>query len=288
MQDTSRNARLVMAALAALVGLFLIAAEPWIVQTSLERVLQALQETIVDSPKFASGITLFSFFYPFWRAVGFVAGVTLLVTAIPLYRGESWAFPTGMTALAVPSLSGMFMFLPYISFVGGFPLPMVISWVGLIGFWGFLLLRKSSGAQKAVDLLTFTFIGMLATHSFVLGIGAQRMLMTRPEKPLFAGLEWWILTVTGEVDWIATLLLFVSIPLLAMRKRAGWLVAFVAALSVFLIDTFTQIIRTKTLDYLYGSILAAAVLVFLLLPAFRKRLVKEKASDDSLRAASES
>jgi hypothetical protein len=64
-----------------------------------------------------------------------------------------------------------------------------------------------------------------------------------------------------------------------MRKRAGWLVALIAALSVFLIDTFTQIIRTKTLDYLYGSILAAAVLVFLLLPAFRKRLVKQKASD---------
>jgi hypothetical protein len=280
MHETSNRARLVMAALAALVGLFLIAAEPWIVQTSLERVLKALQETIVASPQFASGITLFSFFYPFWRAVGFVAGVTLLVAAIPLYRGATWAYPTGVFALAVPSLSGMFMFLPYISFVGGFPLPMVISWVGLVGFWGFLLLRKSSRAQKAVDFLTLTFIGMLATHSFVLGIGAQRMLMTRPEKPLFAGLEWWILTVVGEVDWIATLLLFASIPLLAIRKYAGWLLALIAASSVLLIDTFTQLIRTRTLDYLYGSILAAAVLVFLLLPAFKKRLIEEIHTDE--------
>jgi hypothetical protein len=91
--------------------------------------------------------------------------------------------------------------------------------------------------------------------------------------PLFDGLEWWILTIVGEVDWIAAALLMISIPLLTMRKESGWWLALIAALSALLIDLPTQIVRTKTLDYLYGSILAAGLLVFLLLPAFKARLV---------------
>ena len=264
-----------------MVGVFLIVAVPWIVQTSLERVLAKLIETIVNEPKFASGITLFSFFFPFWRAVGFVAGVTLLVMTVPLYRGEDWAFAAALTALAVPSISGMFMFLPYVSFVEGFPLPMVISWVGLIGYWGVLLLRKSDRMQKVVDFLVFTFIGMLATHSFTLGIGSQRMLMTRLDKPLFAGLEWWLLTVVGEVDWIATAMLILAIPFLALRKRAGWYLALIAALSVFIIDAFTQTIRMKTWDYLYGTLIAAGLLLFLLIPKFKARLLGEESSESA-------
>jgi len=278
MKDASLSIRRAMAVLAGLVGLFLIAGAPWIVQTSLERVLTALIEKVQSSPQYASGIPLFSLFYPLWRAIGFVAGVTLLGMVVPILRGKAWTFPVALAALSVPSISGMFMFLPYVSFVKGFPLPMTISWVGLIGFWGFLLLRPTDRKQKAVDLLTFTFIGMLATHCFTLGIGSQRMLITRMAAPLFDGLEWWILTLVGEVDWIATTLLMISIPLLAMRKESGWWLALIAALSALLVDLPTQLVRMKTLDYLYGSLLAAGLLVFLLLPAFRGRLVH--ATDD--------
>ncbi|MBN2556819.1 MAG: hypothetical protein JXA97_12840 [Anaerolineales bacterium] len=273
MQDTSTRARTVMAAAAGLAGLFMITAELFITQISLERVLNALLEVTESSPRYASGITLFSFFYPLWRAVGFVAGITLLVAAPALYRGETWAHATALTALAVPSISGMFMFLPYVSFVKGFPLPMTISWVGLVAYWIVLLLPKASRGERWVRFLVFTFIGMLATHSFTLGIGAQRMLWTRAEAPLFAGIEWWILTVVGEVDWIATALLIASIPLLALRKKTGWYFAQIAALSAFAIDLPTQLIRTATMDYLYGGILAAGLLVFLSIPSFKRVLI---------------
>jgi len=274
MQDTSTRARTLMAAAAALAGLFMITAALFIAQISLERVLNALLEVVETSPRYASGITLFSFFYPLWRAVGFVAGITLLVTAPALRNGESWAHATALTALAVPSISGMFMFLPYVSFVKGFPLPMTISWVGLAAYWTVLLLPKASRGERWVRFLVFTFIGMLATHSFTLGIGAQRMLLTRAEAPLFAGIEWWILTVVGEVDWIATALLIASIPLLALRKKTGWYFALIAALSAFAIDLPTQLIRTKTMDYLYGAILAVGLLIFLSIPSFKRMLLQ--------------
>jgi len=99
------------------------------------------------------------------------------------------------------------------------------------------------------------------------------MLLTRAAAPLYDGLEWWILTLSGEVNWIAVLMLLVSIPLIAARKKNGWWLALVAALIIVSINIPTQIIRTKTLDYLLGAVLAAILLVLLLL--FKERLVNE-------------
>ena len=279
MNDIPGSRRKLLAVIAVLVGLFLIAAVPFLVQTALERILNELLIVIQDRPQFSSGITLFSLFYPLWRALAFVAGISLLVSAPAIIKGEAWTLPVTLTAYAIPSIGGMFMFLPYISWVGGFPLPMVISLVGLAGFWCTLLMQSTDRLGKIVDFLVFTFIGMLSTHAFVIGIGAQRMLLTRVEKPLFAGLEWWILTLSGEVNWICVIMLIVSIPLLAMRKSSGWKLAFIAALSILVIDVPTQILRTNTLDYLYGSLLATALLIFLSIPKFKAKLVKRDQSN---------
>jgi hypothetical protein len=276
MKEIPKNTRLVLALTAVVIGLFLIIAVPFIVQTALDRVLSTLLKVAEKQPQYSSGLTLFAFFYPLWRSFCFVAGITLLAIAWPIYQGSGWTFPVGLSAYAIPSVGGMFMFLPYISFVGGFPLPMVLSWAGLAGFWSMLLLQKRDRMQKLVDFLVFTFIGMLTTHAFVIGIGAQRMLLTRPQQPLFAGLEWWILTLSGEVNWIGVVLLLISIPLLALRRSSGWWLAFLAALAILAIDAPTQLVRTRTLDYLYGSLLSAGLLLWLSLPAFKTRLVTEQ------------
>lgn len=276
MRETSETNRVVLTVLAVLIGLFLIVGAPLIVQRSLDPVLAELMVVVEERPQFLSGLTLFTFFYPLWRALSFIAGVTVLVSAPSIYKGEDWTLPVTLTAYAMPSIGGMFMFLPYVSWVeGSFPIPMVISWVGLAGFWATLLLRKSDRLQKLADWLVYTFIGMLATHSFVLGVGAARQLMTRPGKPLYQGLEWWILTMIGHIDWIAAAALIASIPLLAMRKKIGWYMTLIATLSILAIDAPTQIIRTSTWDYLYGSLLAAGLLLWLLIPAFRQRLIGE-------------
>ena len=279
MKETSQTARLILTILAVVIGLFLLIGEPILVQRSLDPVLRRLMVVVEERPQFLSGITLFTLFFPLWRAFGFVAGVTLLACAPAIYKGEEWTWPVTLTAYAMPSIGGMFMFLPYVSWVeDSFPIPMIISWVGLVGFWGTLLLRKSDKMQKLVDMLVFTFIGMLATHSFVIGIGAARQLMTRPGKPLYEGLEWWILTMTGDIDWIGVVMLIVSIPLLAMRKKSGWWLALIGALSILAIDAPAQIIRTKTLDYLYGSLLAIGLIILLMIPPFKERLIAGEGS----------
>jgi hypothetical protein len=59
----------------------------------------------------------------------------------------------------------------------------------------------------------------------------------------------------------------------------GWWLAFIGAIAILAIDAPTQFIRTKTLDYLYGSFLSLGVLFFLVVPFFRRHLLVDDAAD---------
>ena len=273
MKDTPKNTRRLLAILAVIVGLFMIAAAPILIQVSLERVVAVLQEVVEDRPAFASGIMLFSFAYPIYRGLIFTGGIILILLAGPIYKGEEWAFPVGMLAAAFPSAGGMFMFLPYVSWVGGFPIPMLISIVGLIFFWSFTLLRYVDKWLKWGQFISLTLAGMLTTHAFVVGIGNVRMLLTRPMNPLYDGLEWWILSWSAPVQWLAVILLFVGIYLLAARKHSGWWLMLIAAASILAIDAPTQIIRTATFDYLVGALLSIGLIFSLVFPKFKAVLI---------------
>jgi hypothetical protein len=280
MKATSQGRRLVLALLAVAVGLFLIAVAPFLIQVSMERVVAALMEVSKGKPQYASGILLFSFAYPFYRGLFFIGGVALLLFARPIYKGEEWVYPASLLASAFPAAGGMFMFLPYISFVEGFPIPMIISWVGLAFFWPMILLRSADKWLKWGQFLALTFMGMLTTHAFVVGIGNFRMLLTRPAKPLYEGLEWWVLSWSAPIQWICVVLLFVGIYLLAARKVSGWWLAMIAGASILAIDAPTQVIRTTltdttSLDYLYGTLLSTGLLFSLLFPKLRQALLTE-------------
>lgn len=277
MKETSQTNRTIMSVIAILVGLLMISLIPFIVQTSLERVLYGLDEHVkAGNPTFSSGLKLFDLFYPVWRAIIFVAGIALIVISQEIRKGSEWTYPLSMALFALPAIGGMFMFLPYVSWVDGFPLPMVISMIGLTGYFSFIFLRKATLVQKLVRWGALTFIGMMATHAFTIGIGAQRTMMTRPGYPFYQDFSWWLFNWVGEVNWVAVVLLFLSIPLLALGKRKGWWLAVIAAVAILAIDAPTQFIRTKTLDYLYGSLLALGVLVFMFVPFLKKHLLVEE------------
>ncbi len=277
MRETSENNRFIMTVIAVVVGLLMVTVIPFIVQTSLERVLVNLMAHIdAGNPTFSSGLKLFDVFYPVWRALIFVGGAALLVIASQIKKGEEWTYPLAIALFALPAIGGMFMFLPYISFVDGFPLPLTISMIGLIGYWSFIFLRKGEKLQKWARFGALTFIGMLTTHAFTIGVGAQRTMATRPGYPLYQDFTWWLFNWVGEVNWVAAILLFISIPLLAVGKSKGWWLALIGTIAILMIDIPTQFFRTKTLDYLYGSLLAIGVLIFTQVPYFKKQLLREE------------
>jgi len=274
MDTTSKTKLAIMAAIAVVIGLVMAYIIPFMVQTSLERVLIHLQAHIAEGfPAFSSGLKLFDFFFSAWRALIFVAGAALITIAWEVKKGRNWTFPAAITFFAVPAIGGFFMFLPYVSWVPGFPLPMIISFIGLVGFWSFIALRDVPKMERLAQLGAFTFIGMMITHAFTIGVGAQRTMATRPGWPLYPGFTWWLFRWAGEVNWVAAFVLFISIPLLAMKKKSGWWLAVASVVAILMINVPTQFFRTKTLDYLYGSLLALGVLFFIIPPYFRQHLL---------------
>ncbi len=277
MQETSQKNRTVMSIIAIVIGLMMAYLIPFLTQTSLERVLIHLTAHIeAGNPAFTSGLALFDFFYPVWRALIFVAGAALLVISQEIRKGTEWTYPVAITLFAIPSIGGFFMFLPYVSWVPGFPLPMAISFIGLFGYISFILLRQAEKVVKWTRLGVLFFLGMLSTHAFTIGVGAQRTMWTRPGHPLYQDFSWWLFDWAGTVNWVAVLLLFAAIPLLAVGKRKGWWLAVTGSIAILMINVPTQLIRTKTLDYFYGAILAIGVLVFTLIPYFKKHLLEDE------------
>ena len=277
MQETSPKNRNIMSILAIAVGLLMVTIIPFIVQTSLERVLVGLIAHVdAGNPTFSSGVPLFDFFYPVWRAIIFVAGATLIIISQEIKKGEEWTYPLAMALFAMPAIGGMFMFLPYVSWVEGFPLPLIIAAIGLTGFWSLIFLRQAEKMQKWARFGALTFLGMLTTHAFTIGIGAQRTMATRPGYPFYKDFSWWLFNWVGEVNWVVTILLLLSIPMLAAGQRRGWWLAIISAITILMIDAPTQFIRTKTLDYLYGSLLAVGVLIFTMIPYFKQHLFDDE------------
>lgn len=280
MKETSQSNRNIMSILAIVIGLLMMTVIPFITQTSLERVLFGLTKHIeAGNPTFSSGIPLFDFFYPVWRALIFVAGAGLLVISQEIKKGEEWTYQVAMSLFALPAVGGMFMFLPYVSWVDGFPIPLLISVIGLTGYISLIFLRKGEAIKKWTRFAALTFIGMLATHAFTIGIGAQRTMATRPGYPFYKDFTWWLFNWVGEVNWVAVILLFMSIPLLAIGKKSGWWLAVIGTVAILAIDVPTQIFRMKTFDYLYGALLSIGVLFFTVAPFFKKHLLEDEAAE---------
>jgi hypothetical protein len=281
MKETSQTKRLILSILAVIVGLFMITVAPFLIQTSLERVLTELQIVSAQKPAYASGILLFSYAFPLYRGLIFIGGIALLLLARPIYQGEEWTFPVALLASAFPSAGGMFMFMPYVSFVDGFPIPMIVSMVGLAFFWSMILLRNVDKWIKWGQFLALTFAGMLTTHAFIVGIGNLRTLLTRPEKPMYNGLGTWVLAWSQPIQWICVILLFIAIYKIAERKFSGWWLALISVTSLTAIDVPMQIIRltmtdSTALDYTYGMPVMLGMFIVLLMPKFKNALIHEE------------
>ncbi len=278
MENTSQKKRLILAVFAIVIGLFMMYGAPFVIQNSLQKVMTALTEVSQEKPAYSSGILLFSFLFPIYRGFIFIGGVILVLISPSIYKGKEWTYPTGLLASAFPSAGGMFMMLPYVSFVDGFPMPILISMIGLVFFWTMIFIRNVDKWQKWGQFLSMTFAGMLTTHTFTVGTGNLRMLLTRPDKPFYSGIETWVLAVSSPIQWICVILLFIAIYQLSAKKISGWWMTLIAGVSIIAIDLPTQVIRTlltdaTSVDYLIGSVLAAGLLISILFPKFKNAIV---------------
>lgn len=284
--STSRQVRLIIVTLVVVAALLMIAVVPFIGFDMVNPIVEAQQARIEkftaegnpQAPLLAYTVWLVSFFYPFWSTLSFVAGLVLLVIALPLYRGERWTRGLALLLLAVPAIGGAYMLVPWMNFIGsaqgGFPPAVIIMTIGLIPYFAILLAEKVDLTQKLVDFLVFLMLGVTAAENFANGHAAFRILYGHPARPLFA--EGIAITYFGWLAlWVGMGLCIAAIYLLGEKKMSGWYVGMSGGLVTMLASAATHYVRHATNDYLYGSLMGLSIVVMLLIPLFKQRLLTE-------------
>jgi len=82
------------------------------------------------------------------------------------------------------------------------------------------------------------------------------------------------LLLGGFLLYVASVLLIVSIPLLAMKNKAGWYIATTAALATAVVSFQGFVVRSST-EWLQGGILSLGLLAILVIPAFKNQLIEK-------------
>ena len=287
---TPRNSRLIVITLVVIAAILMIVWVPFIGFDMVNPIAQGQQARIEKfkaegTPEMAVQAALLeltpwlvSFFYPFWSMLSLVAGIALLVIAKDLYNGEKWARGLALLCLAIPSMGGAYMLVPWINFVGsvqgGFPPAVIIMTIGLIPYFALLLLEKGDWMQKIVDFLVFLMLGVASTESFANGHAAFRILYGHPKRPLFA--EGIAITYVGWLGlWIGAALTIAAIYLLGNRKLSGWYYGLIGGLVTLIASGATHYVRHATNDYLYGALMGLSLVVMFLIPVFKQRLLNE-------------
>jgi hypothetical protein len=291
--STSRQARLIVITLVVIAAILMIAVVPFIgfgmanpiAQGQLARVekfkAEGTPEMAVQAALLELTPWLITFFYPFWSLLSLVAGIALLVIAADLYRGEKWARGLALLCLAIPSMGGAYMIVPWMNFIGsvkgGFPPAVIIMSIGLIPYFALLLLDKGDWMQKIVDFLVFMMLGVISAESFSNGHAAFRILYGHPMRPIFA--EGIAMTYIGWMGlWISAALTIAAIYLLGNRKPSGWYYGLIGAWVAVIAGGATHYVRHATNDYLYNVLMGVSLVIMLLIPVFKKRLLTEYSS----------
>ncbi|MBC8331687.1 MAG: hypothetical protein H8E28_06875 [Anaerolineae bacterium] len=244
----------------------------------LERIEQFKAEENPSWPLLTLTTWLVSFFYPFWGTMSVLAGIALLAIAKALYDGKVWARGLSLLCLAIPSMGGAYMIVPWMNFVGskegGFPPAVLIMTIGLIPYFAVLLAEKGDLKQKVVDFLVFLMLGVTAAENFANGHAAFRILYGHPKRPMFA--EGIAITYFGWLGlWVAFGLLVTAIYKLGTRKTSGWYLTLIAGAITIVVSGATHYVRHATLDYLYGAAMGLSLVVMMLIPLFKERLLAE-------------
>ena len=284
MLHPSKQVRQTVTAVVVIAALLMILVVPFIafdmvnpiVGYQQARIEKFFAEGNPSAPLLVLTTWLVSFFFPFWGTMSVLAGLALLVIALPLYRGESWARGLSLLCLAIPSMGGAYMIVPWMNFVGsvegGFPPAVIIMTIGLIPYFAILLADRGDVTQKLVDFFVFLMLGVASAESFANGHAAFRILYGHPSRPKFGPDI--AITYFGWLGlWVGAALTIAAIYLLGNRKASGWYAALIGGLITMVVSGATHYVRHATIDYLLGSVMGLSIVVMLLIPAFKARLL---------------
>lgn len=285
--ETDRQVRIIVLALVLIAALLMIFAVPFITNSMLNPIIEGQLVRIenfkaLGTPQGDAQAAVIKvipwtigFFFPMWGVLSFVGGFALLAVAKPLFLGETWARGAALLALAMPSIGGAFMLVPWMNFVGsqqgGFPPSVIIMFIGLIPYFAIILAEKADWRYRAANGLVFLMLGVTAAEDFANAHAAFRIYAGHPSRPLFAGdiAVLWLCFITLL---ISTILLIAAIYHMGNRRISAWYLTIIAGGSTFAASLATHYVRHATNDYLYGALMGLSLVVLMVIPAVKNRL----------------
>ncbi len=291
--ETTQKGRLIMAIIAVVIGLFLIFVAPFMSQNALSTPLHRLIEVnqiqdpdgVWDTP-----VGILTATFNVWIAFLVIGGSILLVIAKDIYKGDKdWARPLALTIMAIPSMGGMTMTIPWLVLVvtdalgnpnpdAGMPPAMPIMIVGLIGYFSMLLIEKASASTKVAQTIVFLLHGVVGGMVFMNAQHGVRHFLTKGPffNPTDSNPE---LFMGGFLMYAATVFFFVAIYFMAARKEIGWyaavtvgVITFSAAFMAYLDRRFVP----SGQEWLRGAMLSAFYFAIMVTPWFKKRIYGEE------------
>jgi len=151
---------IIMAIVAIIFGIFTIFIAPFIIQINLNTLLSAIISLIPTDPHLQTAPIFVSIWVNILRGVSVVSGITLIVIALPLKKGEKWAWPAAISCISLPTMYSVLIALPYIVHVGFPPPAGIVLILGLLTFWIMIILKSGSILEKISRLIVLTLLGV--------------------------------------------------------------------------------------------------------------------------------
>ncbi|MCK5635198.1 MAG: hypothetical protein KAI06_08920 [Anaerolineales bacterium] len=282
MENSKRWIPGAMAAIAALIGLYLVYIAPGYFDATMDKLIMAKTK---QATVFASGPLTRLFIGSFYSGIEMLAGLGLIVTSFALYKGKKWAWSMAVLLLAVPAVGNFYIGLGWLENLKAFPPAYTTFLLSLAAFWAMLLLKENEGKTKVANFVIFTLLGMIGAQAFTFFPHALRVVMKDYSAALLNPAVS-ILRHTGPLMFITVILVLFAIWSLASKKEAGWWLAMISGLLIAVASFPVHYLRPSAslvpADTLEATIFTSAywmagaqgviLVVLLLIPFFKDRI----------------
>jgi len=282
MENSKRWIPGTMAAIAALVGLYLVFIAPGYFDATMDKLILAKTK---QATVFASGPLTRLYIGAFYSGIEMLAGLGLIVLSFALYKGKKWAWSMAVLLLAIPAVGSFYIGLGWLENLKAFPPAYITFLLSLIAFWAMLLLKENEGKTKVALFVVFSLLGMIGAQAFTFFPHALRVVMKDYSAALLDPTVS-ILRHTGPLMFITVVLVLFAIWALAARKESGWWLALISGLLIAVASFPVHYLRPSAslvpADTLEASIFTSAywmagaqgviLVILLLIPFFKDRL----------------
>jgi len=282
MKESNRTILGIMAAIALLMGLYLVFIAPGFFDTTMDQLIlkQSKQAT-----NLTAGPLSRLYIGSIYSGIEMLAGLVLIVISPALYKNKKWAWPLAVLMLSIPEMVNGFIGLGWLENLKKFPPAYTTFFLSLIAFWVMLLLKKNDGKTKIAMFSVFTLLGMLGAQAFMLYPHAVRVILKDPAAALLDPTAA-VLRRAGPLMFIVFILSALAIWKLAQRKESGWYLALlsglVMAVGAFPVHYLRPTASLVPADTLAPSVFTSAywmagaqgviLIILLLIPFFKDRL----------------